>query len=125
MEFYKDQDIVGLKVLSDNIIWLWRKNKSVVAIDPAVSKPVINYIDENNLKLEAVLQTHHHEDHIGGTKALIKKWPNVKVIASAKEKERIPFQNVSIKDGDKLNLLGANVEVIEVLGHTNHTLLFM
>ena len=31
-------------------------------------------------------------------KNLIKRGPNVKVIASAKEKKRIPFQNVSVED---------------------------
>ena len=30
MEFNKVQNIIGLKVLSDNVIWLWEKDKSVV-----------------------------------------------------------------------------------------------
>ena len=101
MEFNKEQKIIGLRVLNDNVIWLWKKNKSVVVIDPALSQPVIEFLKTNNLNLEAILQTHHHSDHIGGTKELIKKWPNTKVVASAKEKDRIPFQNISVKDGDK------------------------
>ena len=124
MEFNKEEKIIGLRVLSDNVIWLWVKNKSVVVIDPAQSKPVIEYLKTNNLNLEAVLQTHHHSDHIGGTKDLIKEWPNVKVIASAKEKDRIPFQNVSVKDGDKVQLLNEEVKVIEVIGHTRSHLAF-
>ena len=103
MEFNKEQTIIGLRVLADNVIWLWKKNKSIVVIDPALSKPVIEFIKANNLNFEAILQTHHHSDHIGGTKELIKEWPNVKVIASEKEKDRIPFQNLSVRDGDKLN----------------------
>ena len=71
MEFNKEQTIIGLKVLADNVIWLWKKNKSVVVVDPAISKPVIEYIKANNLHFEAILQTHHHSDHIGGTKELI------------------------------------------------------
>ena len=124
MEFNKDHKIIGLRVLSDNVIWLWKKNKSVVVIDPAVSTPVIEYLKVNNLYLEAVLQTHHHPDHIGGTKELIKGWPNVKVIASAKEKDRIPFQNISVNDGDKLQLLEEEVKVIEVIGHTRSHIAF-
>ena len=100
MGFYKEKKIIGIRVLSDNVIWLWRKNKSAVVIDPALSQPVIKYLKINDLKLEAILQTHHHLDHIGGTRELIKEWPNVKVIASLKEKDRIPFQNLSVKDGD-------------------------
>ena len=124
MEFNKEQSIIGLRVLSDNVIWLWKKNKSVVVIDPALSKPVIKYLKANNLNLEAVLQTHHHSDHIGGTKDLIKEWPNVKVIASEKEKDRIPFQNLSVKNGDRLRLLDEEVQVIEVKGHTKSHLAF-
>ena len=73
MVFNKDQNITGIRVLKDNVIWLWIKNNSAVVIDPAVSGPVIEYIKKNNLKLEAVLQTHHHSDHIGGTEELLKK----------------------------------------------------
>ena len=61
------------------------------------------------------MQTHHHSDHIGGTKSLIEKWPNVKVIASSKEKKRIPLQNISVEDGETLNILGEEVKIIEAL----------
>ncbi|ABM71832.1 Putative hydroxyacylglutathione hydrolase [Prochlorococcus marinus str. MIT 9515] len=124
MEFNKEQTIIGIRVLSDNVIWLWRKNNSAVVIDPALSQPVIEYLKTHNLYLKAILQTHHHHDHIGGTRELIKEWPKVKVIASAKEKDRIPFQNLSVKDGDKLKLLDEEVHVIEVIGHTRSHLAF-
>ena len=124
MEFKKAQKIIGFKVLRDNIIWLWEKNESAVVIDPAISEPVIQYLEKNNLNLEAILQTHHHSDHIGGTKMLIKKWPNAKVIASKKEKERIPFQNLSVKDGEEIHILGEKIKIIEVLGHTSSHIAF-
>ena len=125
MEFNKAQNIIGLRVLNDNVIWVWEKDKSVVVIDPSVHEPVIRYINENNLRLKAILQTHHHLDHIGGTKYLIERWPNVKVIASSKEKKRIPFQNISVKDGETLNILGEEIKIIEVLGHTSSHIAFL
>jgi len=124
MEFNKAHKITGIRVLSDNVIWLWEKDKSVVVVDPSVHEPVIRYIDENNLNLKAILQTHHHSDHIGGTKYLIERWPNVKVIASSKEKKRIPFQNTSVEDGENLDILGEKVKIIEVLGHTSSHIAF-
>ncbi len=124
MEFNKARNIIGLRVLSDNVIWLLVKDKSVVVVDPSVHEPVIRYINENNFHLEAILQTHHHSDHIGGTKSLIERWPNVKVIASSKEKKRIPFQNVSVEDGETLSILGEDVKIIEVLGHTSSHIAF-
>ena len=47
--------IIGLRVLNDNVIWLWVKDKSVVVVDPSVHEPVIRYIDENNFHLKAIL----------------------------------------------------------------------
>ena len=87
----RDSNIIGLRVLSDNVIWLLVKDESVAVVDPSVHEPVVRYINENNLYLEAILQTHHHSDHIGGTKSLIERWPNVKVIASSKEKKTNTF----------------------------------
>ena len=124
MGFNKEQKIIGIRVLSDNVIWIWENNNSAVVVDPALSKPVIQYIKANNLNLKAILQTHHHSDHIGGTRGLIKEWPNVKVIASFKEKDRIPFQNLSVSDGDELQLLNKDVQVIEVVGHTKSHIAF-
>jgi len=124
MDFNKARKIIGLRVLNDNVIWLWVKDKSVVVVDPSVHEPVIKYINENNFHLEAILQTHHHSDHIGGTKTLIERWPNVKVIASSKEKKRIPFQNISVEDGETLSILGEEVKIIEVLGHTSSHIAF-
>ena len=119
MRLNKVKRIFGLPVLTDNIIWLWIEDKSLVVIDPALSEPVKNFIKENNLVLEAILQTHHHQDHIGGTEELIKEWPSAKVIASQKDKERIPFQNNSVKDKDRIKILNKEFRIIELIGHTN------
>ena len=54
MEFNKARHIIGLRVLSDNVIWLLVKDKSVVVVDPFVHEPVIKFIDENNFKLKAI-----------------------------------------------------------------------
>ena len=94
-------------------------NKCIILL-----KELIHYLKTNNLYLEAILQTHHHSDHIGGTRDLIKEWPNVKVIASFEEKDRIPFQNSSVKDRDTIKLLGEQVKVIEVIGHTRSHIAF-
>ena len=77
MVLNKGHYIFGLPVLSDNVVWLWVEDNSVVVIDPAISQPVIDWIKKNNLILDSILQTHHHSDHIGGTEDLKKEWPNV------------------------------------------------
>ena len=57
MDFNKAPTIIGIRVLNDNVIWLWKKNRSLVVIDPSLSEPIIDYISKNNLELDAILRT--------------------------------------------------------------------
>ena len=41
MGLNKEEKIIGIRVLSDNVVWIWENGKSEVVIDPALSKPVI------------------------------------------------------------------------------------
>ena len=110
-----------IPVLEDNIIWVWSIGKHAVVIDPAISSPVQEWLDANELDLIAELQTHHHSDHIGGTQDLLEIWPEASVVASKSDLHRIPFQTISVKGADKINLLGQSIDILKVDGHTkNH-----
>jgi len=119
-----DFTILPITVLQDNIVWVWVHNCHAVVVDPSISSPVKEWLLNKKLSLAAILQTHHHEDHIGGTQELIKRWPNAQVIASKKELKRIPFQTFSVNNNDIFNLLDSEVKVIEVHGHTNNHIAF-
>ena len=113
-----------ITVLQDNIVWVWVHNCNAVVVDPSISGPVEKWLSEKKLSLKAILHTHHHNDHIGGTQKLIKRWPNAIVIASKKELKRIPFQTFSVSDNDIFNLMDSEIKVIEVHGHTNNHIAF-
>ena len=113
-----------IPVLKDNIVWVWVHNFNAVVVDPSISSPVKEWLLNKNLSLEAIFQTHHHEDHIGGTQELIKRWPNARVIASKKELKRIPFQTFSVDNNDIFHLFDSEIKVIEVHGHTNNHIAF-
>ena len=105
-------------VLNDNIIWVWVHGDQAIVIDPAVAEPIIDWLERRGLQLIAVLQTHHHSDHIGGTPGLLQRWSSAEVVAAADDQERIPFQTLSVRDGDEIELLGRPVRVLDVRAHT-------
>ena len=111
-------------MLQDNVIWIWVRGAEAVVIDPAVAPPVRAWLEERQLSLAAVLQTHHHADHIGGTPELLQRWPEAKVIASADDRERIPFQTMPVRGGDHVTVLGETVEVLDVAAHTRAHIAF-
>ena len=57
-----------VKCLSDNYSYIIFNpiSKNAIIIDPAESKPLENEIERNNLKLNYILITHHHADHVDG-----------------------------------------------------------
>ena len=63
-----------IRCLQDNYSYLLidEKNNYACVIDPSESKPIINFIENNNIKLKFILNTHHHFDHVGGNKDLKK-----------------------------------------------------
>jgi hydroxyacylglutathione hydrolase len=116
--------ITALPVLQDNYVFVLQRGGQAALVDPAVSEPVQAWLERQGLELVAVLQTHHHSDHIGGTPALLRRWPQVEVVASGADRQRIPFQTRSVAGGDRLTLLQRTVEVLAVPGHTRAHLAF-
>ncbi|MEB3321674.1 MAG: hydroxyacylglutathione hydrolase [Synechococcaceae cyanobacterium] len=116
--------IAVLPVLSDNYVFVLHDGRQAAVVDPALAGPVIRWLEERGLELVAVLHTHHHSDHIGGTPALLRRWPGAAVIAARADRRRIPLQTHGVGEGDRFELLGRPVEVLEVPGHTRAHIAF-
>lgn len=110
--------IEAVPVLDDNYVFLLSRGGEAVLVDPAVAPPLIARLEQRQLQLVAVLQTHHHRDHIGGTPELLGRWPACRVVAAAADRSRIPFQTDPVADGDQLSLLDEPITVLAVPGHT-------
>ena len=55
--------------------------RKAICIDPGEpSQEVVDYIRKNNLELQAIILTHGHLDHIGGTRALAAEFPDAEVL---------------------------------------------
>ena len=110
--------IETVPVLNDNYVYLLSRDGQAVVVDPAIAAPVIARLEQRQLELVAVLQTHHHHDHIGGTPGLLARWPGAQVVAAAADRQRIPLQTLGVADGDRFELLGQPVQVLAVPAHT-------
>jgi hydroxyacylglutathione hydrolase len=124
-ELPKALQVSLIPVLSDNYVFVIERGEQAAVVDPAVAEPVIAALDAKGLELTAILQTHHHSDHIGGTPGLLERWPQARVIASAADRLRIPLQTLGVEGGDHVQLLGEDVQVLDVPGHTRAHIAFV
>ena len=88
-------------------------------IDPSEAAPVLEALTNNAIELVAIWNTHHHFDHVGGNKELVKHFPNLAVYGSASDKGRIPCQTHFLNDDETVELGGMTARVILNPGHTH------
>jgi hydroxyacylglutathione hydrolase len=117
-------EVALIPVLRDNYVFVIHNGRQAVVVDPALAEPVRRWLEQRQLELVAVLQTHHHSDHIGGTPELLQRWPQAAVVAARADRDRIPFQTRGVADGERVPLLGRELEVLEVPGHTRAHIAF-
>ncbi|MGH8215095.1 MAG: hydroxyacylglutathione hydrolase, partial [Rhodanobacteraceae bacterium] len=110
----------ALPALRDNYIWLLSGPASGTAlvVDPGEAEPVLRALAEEGRTLSAILLTHHHADHIGGTAELKALFPDAKIYAPVDDRIRLAATRVGDGDVIEIPAPAARFEVIEVPGHT-------
>jgi len=107
--------ITPICAFHDNYIWLLQRGNHAVVVDPGDAEPVLRILDQGRCKLETILLTHHHRDHVGGVADLVAAYaPKVYGPATS------PFAaiDVRLRQGDHVDVLGVDFSVLEVPGHT-------
>jgi len=117
--------IKQIPVLNDNYLFLIydRNTKKSGCVDPAVSAPVINELEKENLGLDFILNTHHHLDHVGANLDLKKKY-GCKIVGNQKDSKRIPGIDIMLSEGDTFQFGESTCKILEVSGHTNGHIAF-
>lgn len=120
--------------VSTNTYIVYDEKGEALIVDPADSADIIKIkVTDLSVQVKGILLTHGHFDHIGAAKQL-KDMYDVSVYAFEKEKEILEssYNNLSemfmngftlkadkyLKDGEKIELAGFNIEVIHTPGHT-------
>ena len=108
-------DVSFIPAFKDNYIWLLTQGKRAFVVDPGDAAPVRARLEADGLALEGILVTHHHADHQGGVAELTARWP-AKVYAPGNES--ITGCTHPLSGGECIDVLGQNVRVMAVPGHT-------
>jgi hydroxyacylglutathione hydrolase len=87
------------------------------SIDAPEFDPIKHKLAERGWKLDQILVTHHHVDHVEAILPL-KQAYGCTVIGPAGEADKIPGIDRAVKEGDSLRFGAYDVEVIETPGHT-------
>lgn len=112
-------EIYQIPLWEDNYVYLFKDNKTnkTAVIDPGDFDTVQVFLEKNNLKLDYILNTHHHWDHTGGNLKLKQEW-KCSVYGFKEDSQRIPGIDFGLKEGDTVFVGGLCFKVFYVPGHT-------
>jgi hydroxyacylglutathione hydrolase len=107
------------KCLSDNYGVLLHdpETGATASIDAPEAAPIEEALKETGWKLTDILVTHHHHDHTGGIGALKAKY-KCRVVAPAKEANKIPDVDETVSQGDSVSVGKLAGTVLDTPGHT-------
>ena len=108
-----------IPILNDNYAWLLKDSTTgaTAIVDPAEAGPIIAAIDAAGGRLDMILLTHHHGDHVADTDVIRARY-KCPVVGASADAHRLPKLDQAVKEGDTVTLGGATAQVIETPGHT-------
>ena len=111
--------VIPIPCLSDNYAYIIidKSSNLVGVIDPSEALPIINFLKKKKLKLNYILNTHHHFDHVGGNLDL-KEIYKAKIVGFVSDKHRIPGIDIVVEDNQKWMFGDSQAKVLHIPGHT-------
>jgi hydroxyacylglutathione hydrolase len=106
------------------------KTGLAAVVDPSSdTSDVLAFLAEKGLRIDTILVTHGHSDHVGGVASLAQE-TGAKVVvhksdASGLQQRTIPTEIVTVEGGEKLKVGEIEIEVIHTPGHTPGGICFL
>lgn len=112
--------VVPVPVLKDNYAYLVISDRGPAAVvDPSEADPVLEAARHEGVDLVAIWNTHHHWDHVGGNRDLLRALPNLEVVGFAGDQARIPGLTRPVDDGGEFTFEELVTRVIFIPAHTS------
>jgi hydroxyacylglutathione hydrolase len=113
--------ILPISVLADNYAYLIidEATKEAGVVDPSEAGPVADTVRREGVKLTAIINTHHHWDHVGGNEELVKEFPGLKVYGHQRDKDRTPAITNLVDEGDTISIGKHQGRFLFIPCHTN------
>ena len=104
--------------------WIRDPATQVVGIvDPADAEGVEAFLARKGGRLDFVLNTHHHYDHVDGN-ILFKEKYQAKIVGPLMDEARIPGLDVAVSHKSKWQFGSKQVEILDTPGHTRGAICF-
>ena len=100
------------------------KGREALIIDPVIEKTEVylNELNELNLKLVKVIDTHIHADHITALNELHKRTSCTKIMGEHSKSEVV---DIKVKEGEKIKIDNIELSTIYTPGHTDCSYSFL
>src|ERR1700689_2028189 len=121
----------------ENTYIVWHDDRTdALVIDPGLEpEAILEFLDDRQLQVAAILNTHGHADHIAGNEAMKQRFPNAPLLIGANETALLtdaelnmsaafgfaivsPPADQVVREGDTIEFAGVSLEVREIPGHS-------
>ena len=112
-------DLVTIPCLQDNYAFLLHDAASghTSLIDAPEATPILNALAARGWRLDQILLTHHHSDHIQGVPELLAA-TSARVLGAQADAHRLPPLTRALAEGDTVTIGPETAHVLDVSGHT-------
>ena len=114
-------DVVPIPLLSDNYGYLviGPDGTRAAIVDCSDAGPVLREVERRGLRLEAILSTHHHFDHVGGNEDAARAIPGLRVLGSRADRTRVPALTEALADRESFEVAGLGGRALFIPAHTS------
>lgn len=130
--------VIPIPCLADNYAYLLvcRETKEAAIVDPSEAGPVLRALEQGagtldsrrdlnappasreDIRVSAILCTHHHHDHVGGNEEVRRRLGIDRVYGHGSDRGRIPGQTQYLQEGDTFEIGRLSVRTLHIPGHT-------